>query len=149
MFFVFQEDDVKRNTNRIFDVVNQLRLGHPRIVVQFLVWVREFSLFRSVKNKIWDSHKFLSISYFGDHFLGDNATGRKTDHASHLLQSFKMSGEILPLPRIPLYCARFRIYHLQKDNKEQAVQGLSSDRCVQFHVLNLFIWLFIMTLRRE
>jgi len=22
MFFVFQEDDVKRNTNRIFDVVN-------------------------------------------------------------------------------------------------------------------------------
>jgi len=86
------------------------------MVLQFLVWVREFSLFRCVKNKMWGSCDLLSISYFGDHFLGDKATGREADHASYLVQSFRMSGEMLPLSRILLYCARIRIYHLEKDN---------------------------------
>ena len=77
--------------------------------------------FSKRQEQILSSHKLLSINYFGDHFLRDNATGPKADHASHLVQSFKMSGEILTLLRIPLYCARVRIYHLQKDKKEQAI----------------------------
>jgi len=120
MSFVFQEGAVKRN--RIVDVVNWVRLGYLITVLQFLVWTRESSLFRSVKNKMWGLNILLSISYFGDNFLGDNATGRKADHASHLVQSFRMSGEMPPLSRI-LYCARVRIYHIQKYNKKTGRLG--------------------------